>query len=183
MPHTSYCTICRTSPFLDPRGSPSFFVLPTPAPWLSPRTRGRTCFWTRRCFGGALPIGHCYVSVLPHARRDFATSCVAALWAGLEHAAVEKCTNMPVTDPFIIVLGLVKNGAWLELYVQQDTAYTKTCQNGTVDVRKWSDGHHRILHGHSECQLSTKDFEIPTILRRSFMLTVERRYHCWRDWT
>ncbi len=74
---------------------------------------------------------------------------------------------------FIIVSGRGKNAAWLELYIQQDTAYTKTCQNSTVDVRKWSAGHHRIFHGHSECQLLTKDFKIPTDLRRSFILTVE----------
>ena len=123
---------------------------------------------------GCLAIGHSYLCVLPYARRDFTTSCVAALWAGLEHAAVEKCTAVPVTDPFVIVSGRGKDAAWLELFVQQDTAYTKTCQNGTVDVGKWTAGSHRILHGHSECQLSTKNFEIPTDLRRSFMLTIER---------
>ncbi len=87
---------------------------------------------------------------------------------------MKKCTAVPVTDPFVIVSGRGKDTAWLELYVQQDTAYTKTCQNGTVDVGKWSAGHHRIFHGHSECQLSTKDFKIPSDLRRSSMLTVER---------
>ncbi len=96
------------------------------------------------------------------------------LWAGLKPTAVEGCTAVPVTDPFVIVSGRGKDAAWLELFVQQDTAYTKTCQNGTVDVGKRTAERHRILHGHSECQLSTKDFEIPTDLRRSFMLTVER---------
>ena len=73
---------------------------------------------------GCLTIGHSYLCVLPYARRDFTTSCVAALWAGLEHAAVEKCTAVPVTDPFVIVSGRGKDIAWLELFVQQDTAYT-----------------------------------------------------------
>ncbi len=123
---------------------------------------------------GCLTIGHSYLCVLPYARRDFTTSCVAALWAGLEHAAVEKCTAVPVTDPFVIVSGRGKDAAWLELFVQQDTAYNKTCHNGTVDVGKWTAGRHRILHGHSEYQLSTEDSEIPTDLRRSFMLTVDR---------
>ena len=81
---------------------------------------------------------------------------------------------VPVTDPFVIVSGQGKDAAWLELFVQQDAAYTKTCHNGTVNVGKWTAGRHRILHGLSECQLSTKDFKIPTDLRRSFMLTVER---------
>ncbi len=123
---------------------------------------------------GCLTIEHSYLCVLPYARRDFTTSCVEALWAGLEHATVEKCTAVPVTDPFVIISGRGKDAAWLELFVQKDTAYTKTCKNGTVDVGKWTTGRHRILHGHYECQLSTKDFEIPTYLRRSFMLTVER---------
>ncbi len=74
---------------------------------------------------------------------------------------------------FVSVSGRRKDAAWLELYIQQDTAYTKTCQNCTVDVGKWSAGHHRIFLGHSECQLLTKDFKIPTDLRRSFILTVE----------
>ncbi len=85
-----------------------------------------------------------------------------------------KCTAVPVTDLFVIVSGWGKDAALLKLYVQQDTAYTKTCQKGIVDVGKWPAGHHRILHGHSECQLPTKDFEIPNDLKRSFMLTVER---------
>ncbi len=67
---------------------------------------------------------------------------------------------------FVIVSGRGKDAAWLELYIQQDTAYTKTCQNGTVGVEKWSARHHRILHGHSECQLLTKDLSVP--------------YLCWR---
>ncbi len=123
---------------------------------------------------GCLTIGHAYLCMLPYARRDFTTSCVAALWAGLERAAVEKCTAVPVTDPFVIVSGREEDAAWLELFVQQDTAYTKTCLNGTVDVGKWHAGRHRIFHGHSECQISTSDFEIPTDLRRTYMLTVER---------
>ena len=123
---------------------------------------------------GCLTIGHSYLCVLPYARRDFTTSCVTALWVGLEHAAVGKCTAVPVTDPFVIISGRGKDAAWLELFVQQDSAYTKTCHNGTVDVGKWTAGRHRILYGHSECQLSTKNSEIPTDPRRSFMLTVER---------
>ncbi len=87
---------------------------------------------------------------------------------------MKKCTAVPVTDPFAIVSGRGKDAAWLELFVQQDTAYTKTCQNGTVDIRKWTAGRHRILHGHYVCQLLSKDFEIATDLRRSFILTVER---------
>ncbi len=79
---------------------------------------------------GCLTIGQSYLCVLPYARRDFTTSCVAALWAGLEHTTVEKCTAVPVTDPFVIVSGRGKDAAWLELFVQQDTAYTKTCHNG-----------------------------------------------------
>ncbi len=122
---------------------------------------------------GCLTIGHSYLCMLPYARRDLTTSCVAALWAGLEHAAVEKCTTVPVTDPFVFVSRRGTDAAWLELFVQQETAYSKTCKNGPVDVRKWTAGRHKILHSHSECQLSTKDFEIPTDLRRSFTLTVE----------
>ncbi len=122
---------------------------------------------------GCLTIGHSYLCVLLYARRDFTTSSVAALWAGLEHTTVEKCTAVPVTDPCVIVSGRGKDAALLELFVQQDTAYTKTCQNCTANIRKGTAGRDRILHGHSECQLSTKD-EIPTDLRRSFMLTVER---------
>ena len=112
--------------------------------------------------------------MLPYARRDFTTSCVAALWAGLEGAAVEKCTAVSVTDPFVIVSGRGEDAAWLELYVQQETAYTKTCLNDTVDVGKWHAGCHRILHGHSGFQLSTKEFEISTDNWRCFMLTIER---------
>ncbi len=122
---------------------------------------------------GCLTIGHSYLCVLPYARQEFATSCIAALLAGLKQAVVEKCTAVPVTDPFIIVSGRGEDTDWLELYVQQDTTYTKKCRNGTVDVRKWLAGSHRDIHGHSECQLSTKDFEIPSDLRRSFMLTVD----------
>ncbi len=122
---------------------------------------------------GCLTIGHSYLCVLPYAQQNFATSCVTALWAGLERAAVEQCTAVPVTDPFVIISGRGGgDAAWLELYVQQDTAYTQTCQNGTVDVGKWTAGRHKILYGHS-CQLSTKDFEIPTDIKKSFMLNVE----------
>ncbi len=123
---------------------------------------------------GCLPIGQSYLCVLPYARQDFTISCFAAIWAGFEHATVEKCTAVPVTDPFVVVSGRGKDAAWLELYVQQDTGYTKTCQNGMVDVGKWTAGRHRIIDGHSECQLSTKDFKTPTDLRRSFMLILDR---------
>ncbi len=75
-----------------------------------------------------------------------------------------KGTAVPVTDPFIIVSGRGKDTVWLELYIQLVTAYTKMCQNDTVDDGKRSAGRHRILHNHSECQLSTKDFERPTDL-------------------
>ena len=60
---------------------------------------------------GCLTIGHSYLCVLPYARRDFTTSCVAALWAGLEHTTVEKCTAVPVTDPLVIVSGRGKDAA------------------------------------------------------------------------
>ncbi len=33
---------------------------------------------------------------------------------------------MPVTDPFVIVLGRGRDAAWLELYVQQETTYILT---------------------------------------------------------
>ena len=71
--------------------------------------------------------------MLPFVRQDITTSCVAALWLGLEHATLEKCTALPVTDPFLIVSGRGKDAAWLELYVQQDTTYTKTCKNGAFE--------------------------------------------------
>ena len=96
---------------------------------------------------GCHTIGHSHHCVLLFARRDFTTSCVTSHGAGLKHAAVEECTVVPVTDPFVIVSGRGKDAAWLELYVLQDTAYTKTCQNGTVNVGKWLAEHHRILLG------------------------------------
>ncbi len=48
--------------------------------------------WDPEALRGCLTIGHSDLCVLPYARRDFATSCVAALWAGLGDAAVAKCT-------------------------------------------------------------------------------------------
>ncbi len=60
---------------------------------------------------GCLTIGHSYLCVLPYARPALPSPCVAALWAGLEHAAVEKCTAVPVTDPFVIVSGWGEDAA------------------------------------------------------------------------
>ncbi len=139
-------TIYRTSLFLVLRGSPSIYVLPTPAPW---RLRGREDVHT---LGPGCASGESGspTSVCCCMQGGTLSLRVSPLFErpGLEHTTVEKCTVVPVTDSFVFVSGRGNDTAWLELYIQQDTAYTKTCQNSTVDVGKWYARRHKIIHGH-----------------------------------
>ena len=63
-------------PVSGPQGKPIYLRSADASTLASPRTRGRTHSWTRMRFGG---VGLTYLCVLLYARRDFVTSCVAAL--------------------------------------------------------------------------------------------------------